>query len=217
MGTYVKITNIDNKEISDQQLNMLSEYNRHFFDEFTHELLKIEKFSKNFRTQEIGQIGGEVYVLPTENLNTVINNYINNTSIGTSWVFYHNKQTNNNGDVKWDYFFYRKGILNDKGIVVYDDKNREIASCRIDLLTDQKIDKCKKFYGDPSVFDYEFGNEMIPNIKFWYNDSDNNIKDITFYENEYLLNDFLADSDIMQKFPWNQHSYYHLFEPILPS
>ena len=111
--------------------------------------------------------------------------------------------------------FYRKGVLEDKGIFVFDNKNRKIASCSIDLNTGERTDKRKAFFGDPVTFFYSFGDENIPNITFWYEDN-NTIEEVFYYEDDYTLPEFLANTQIMAQFPWNQHTYFHSFEPMLP-
>lgn len=212
----VKYTNENNQEVNFQQLEMLTEFNHLTLDDATNKVLKIDKFFKNPKTQTVEQYGGEVFISPTDNLNDVINNHIGIGSKGRLWIFYHNKQANNNGDVKWDYMTYRKGILQDQGISVFDNRNREIANCHLDHATGLYTNKRKLFFGDPSIFAYGFGDQNIPNIKFWYNDDDT-IDEIFYYDDDYTLNEFIANSEIMAKFPWNQHHFFHSFNPILPT
>lgn len=215
MSTYIKYTNSDNKEITSQQIGMLKEFNHHVYDASTNELRKIEKFIKNYKTQNIEQRGGEVFLSSTDILNDVVNGHINIGTLGRAWTFYYNKQTNNKGDVQWEFVTYRKGNLEGKGIFVFDNKNRKIASCSIDLITGQKTNKRKCFFGDPATFFYSFGDENIPNIVFRYKD-DNSIRQVYYYDDDYTLSEFLANNQIMSQFPWNQHSYFHSFDPTLP-
>lgn len=162
--------------------------------------------------QESINNGGAVYLNAGDDLNTIVNQ---NIGIGRSWAFYYGKQTNNKGDVLWESVVYIKGELKYKRITVWDNKERVIASCEIDLITGQKTNKRKCFYGDPSVFFYSFGDETNPNIKFWYNEDDT-IEEVFYYDDDYTLDEFLANQKIMAQFPWDQHTYFHSFEPMLP-
>lgn len=71
-------------------------------------------------------------------------------------------------------------------------------------------------FGDPAIFFYSFGDENIPNIVFRYND-DNSIREVFYYDDDYTLDEFLANEKIMAQFPWDQHTYFHSFEPMLPN
>lgn len=216
MSTYIKYTNGDNNIVTEQQLSMLTEFNHHTYDKETNELQKIEKFIRNYKTNQIEQRGGEVFVSSSDNLNDIVNNHIGIGILSRGWTFYYNKQTNNNGEVQWEYITYIKGILKDKGIFVFDNKGRQIASCSIDLISGKKTSKRKCFFGNPNIFFYSFGDENIPNIVFRYND-DNSIREIFYYDDDYTLDEFLANEKIMAQFPWAQHAYLHSFEPMLPN
>ncbi|GAB1347444.1 hypothetical protein [Cloacibacterium normanense] len=216
MSTYIKYTNGDNKIVTEQQLSMLTEFNHHTYDKETNELKKIEKFIRNYKTKQVEQRGGEVFVSSNDDLNDIINNHIGIGILSRGWTFYYNKQSNNKGDVQWEFVTYIKGVLKDKGIFVFDNKGREIVSCSIDLLSGDRTSKRKCFFGDPAIFFYSFGDENIPNIVFRYND-DNSIREVFYYDDDYTLDEFLANEKIMAQFPWDQHTYFHSFEPMLPN
>ena len=212
MSTYIKKTNEDGKFITDQQATMLYTYNNNIYDSVTNTLNKVEFFFVDRKTGEHKQWGGAVYLIDGKDLDTSVNQHI---EIGKSWTFYYNKQTNNNGDVQWEFVTYIKGILEDKGIFVFDNKDRKIASCWVDITTGQKTNKWKCFFGDPAIFAYEFGSEDSANFEFTYRDDDT-IKEVFNYDDDYTLDEFLANEEIMAQFPWNQHTYFHSFEPMLP-
>lgn len=123
---------------------------------------------------------------------------------------------NNQGETQWEYIFYRNGSLLGKGILVFDDRNRKLAGCAIDVITGFKAEKFKNFYGDPSIFDYEFQNEALPIIEFKYK-QDDSIEEIYFRDDDYSLRDFLNNDEIITKFLWKENLYYHSFIPMLPS
>ncbi|KAB1231143.1 hypothetical protein [Chryseobacterium viscerum] len=216
MGTYIKYTDENNIEIPKEQLHKLSEFNCLIYDSTTNELKKIERFSKNYRTKEIEQLGGEIYLSSEDQLPKVITNHIDIGSFGKPWTFYYNKEKNNKGEAQWEYVFYRNGSLFGKGVFVFDDRNRKLAGCAIDLMTGLTTDKFKNFYGDPSVFDDEFQNETIPNIQFKYKEDDS-IEEIYFQDEDYSLRDFLNNDEISMKFNWKENTYYHSFEPLFSS
>lgn len=216
MGTYIKYTDENNIEIPKAQLHKLSEFNCLTYDSTTHELKKIERFLKNYRTQQIEQSGGEVYLSSEEESTEIINHHIDIGSFGKPWTFYYNKEQNDQGDTQWEYMFYRNRSLLGKGILVFDNRNRKLAGCTIDLITGFKTEKFKNFYGDPSVFDYEFQNEAIPNIEFKYK-QDDSIKEVYFRDDDYSLRDFLNNDEIITKFLWKENQYYHSFDPMFCS
>ncbi|PWN62606.1 hypothetical protein [Chryseobacterium viscerum] len=216
MGTYIKYTDENTIEIPKEQLHRLSEFNCLIYDSTTNELKKIERFSKNYRTKQIEQLGGEIYLSSEDQLPEVITNHIDIGSFGKPWTFYYNKEKNNKGEAQWEYIFYRNGSLFGKGIFVFDDRNRKLAGCAIDLMTGLITDKFKNFYGDPSVFDDEFQNETIPNIQFKYKEDDS-IEEIYFQDEDYSLRDFLNNDEISMKFNWKENTYYHSFEPLFSS
>ncbi|SFZ96087.1 hypothetical protein [Chryseobacterium limigenitum] len=214
LDTYIKYTDENNNETSQKQLDQFSEFNRLTYDSTTHELKKIERFSKNYRTKEVEQLGGEVYLSPEDILPEVITNHIDIGSFGKPWTFHYNKKANDKGETQWDSILYRNGSLHGKAISIFDERNRKLAGCSIDLLTGNKTDKFKNFYGDPSIFEYEFENETIPTIKFTYNE-DGRVDEIFFQDDEFSVRDFLDNDEITAKFPWKENVYYHAFEPML--
>ncbi|PIF45183.1 hypothetical protein CLU96_2184 [Chryseobacterium sp. 52] len=211
--TYIKYTDENNNEILKEQLEKFSEFNCLIYDYNTNELKKIERFSKNYRTQQVEQLGGEVYLSVDENLPEVINNHIDIGAFGKPWTFYYHKETNDKGETQWDSILYRNGSLQGKGSFVFDHRNRKLAGCAIDLLTAIKTDKFKNFYDDTFLFDDEFENETIPTIKFTYNENDH-VEEIFFQDEEFSLRDFLDNDEITAKFPWKENAYYHSFEPM---
>ncbi|HCA06375.1 hypothetical protein [Chryseobacterium sp.] len=216
MGTYIKYTDENNIEILKEQLPKLSEFNCLTYDGDTNSLKKIERFLKNYKTQQIEQLGGEIYLSSEDQLSEAIINHIDIGSFGKPWTFYYNKEENNKGETQWEYIFYRNGSLFGKGISVFDDRNRRLAGCVIDLITGLQTDKFKNFYGDPFVFDYEFQNETIPNIQFKYQ-QDDSVEEVYFQDDDYSLRDFINIDDIRIKFPWKENIYYHSFLPMLSS
>lgn len=212
MGTYIKKTNEDGKFITDQQATMLYTYNNNIYDSVTNTLNKVEKIFVDRKTGEHKQWGATIYLNAGDDLNTIVSQ---NIGIGRSWAFYYGKQTNNKGDVLWESVVYIEGELKYKRLTVFDNRKRVIAYCEIDLLTGQKTNKRKCFFGDPAIFAYEFGNEDSANFEFTYRDDDT-IKEVFNYDDDYTLDEFLANEEIMAQFPWNQHTYFHSFEPMLP-
>lgn len=216
MDTYIKYTDENNTEISKDQLHKLSEFNCLTYDYHTNELKKIERFLKNYRTQQVEQLGGEVYLSSEDHLSEVIQRHIDIGTFGKPWTFYYNKENSSKGETMWEYVFYRKGSLLGKGVLIFDNKNRKLAGYAIDAIAGFKTDKFKNFYGDPSLFDDEFQNEIIPTIEFKYN-PDDSIEKVYFQDDDYSLRDFLNNDEISTKFDWKENTYYHSFEPFFLS
>ncbi|MBP4136948.1 hypothetical protein [Flavobacterium geliluteum] len=207
MATMIKYTNTDFEEITQQQVSKSKEYHKETYE--NGELKLIQKYWMKGRNVETSYNGGEYYLSLDENLEDIINQYL---PIGISWFFYYNKVTNANNDEKWEYQFFHKGILDRKGVEVYNKNGELLASCIKDLLTNDIKEKRKYFYGDLNIFkriDYKY-----PYYTFNY--EDNGIDTIFVHDEDYRLNEFLASNE-MSIFPWNDHSYYHDFEPLLPT
>lgn len=203
----IKYTNTDFEEITQQQINKSKEYHKETYE--NGELKLIQKYWFKGRKGEISYSGGEYYLSPDENLDNIINQYL---PIGISWFFYYNKETNANNDEKWEYQFFYNGILERKGIEVYNKNGQLLASCIKDLITNEIDEKRKYFYGDINVF------KRI-NSKYAYytfNYENHEIETIFVHDEDYRLNEFLV-SDEMNIFSWNNHPYYHNFAPLLPT
>ncbi|AYN04218.1 hypothetical protein [Flavobacterium sp. 140616W15] len=132
----IKYTNTDFEEITQQQIDKSKEYHKETYE--NGELKLIQKYWFKGRKGEISYSGGEYYLSPDENLDNIINQYL---PIGISWFFYYNKETNANNDEKWEYQFFYNGILERKGIEVYNKNGQLLASCIKDLITNEIDEK----------------------------------------------------------------------------
>jgi hypothetical protein len=135
------------------------------------------------------------------------------------WIIYFNAQNNSSGDVLWHYKEYDAGLFHHEGIHVFDFEKRTIAEC---VKYPGSIDwesKRKSFYGASQVFRVSLDGEY--SIAFLYDDVTNLPTEVfcnygSETDNDYIIEDFLQQQDIMDIFPWDQHTYYHSFEPMLP-
>lgn len=157
---------------------------------------------------------GSYFLDNSESIQEIIDRYANTA---LSWVFYYNKQTNMVGDNTYEYKVYYDGILKEKGACANDSQGRLIAKKITDLSTNAVNSKRKFFYSDSQDFQsYEDYTGYA--ISFDYLDHVTEVYCVfhPHVEETYSLDDFLAQEDIMEIFPWEEHTYYHSFDPILP-
>ncbi|KRB56734.1 hypothetical protein [Flavobacterium sp. Root186] len=208
MNTNIKYTNQDGNYITSQQVANLKFFNKEFF--YNNELKMVQKYGSKGRTNNIILKGGDYYLSSDENLETIINQY---ASTGNYWTFFYNNQSNNLGDSYWEYLFYNKGELETKGVKVFNSEKLLIASCTIDLKTNEMDDQRKYFYGDLNIYkrnEYEY-----PFLSVFY-DENNDVRDIYIYDDDYQSVDEFLSSDNARYFNWISHPYFHNFAPMLP-
>lgn len=207
MGTIIKYTNSDYQPITEQQKELLKFYNKQFF--VNNDLKKIEMYGTQGRTNDIILKGGEYYLAQGEELHSIISQYI---SIGSHWIFYYDKQTNAFGDIYWEYVLYENQVLKRKGRHVFNIEGLLIASCTIDLITNEIEDRKKYFYGDINFYKRLSYKDIFLNVSY----NDNEVEQIYIFDENYDLAEFLSSPDAI-KFDWNSHTYYHDFVPMLPT
>ncbi|MFP9113690.1 hypothetical protein ACLI1A_07090 [Flavobacterium sp. RHBU_3] len=208
MSTVIKYTNNDSEQISLQQIMLLKSYNKETY--VNSELKLVERLQVSRKTSETYVVSGEYYLSNDEDLQTVIDQHL---PLARDWHFYYNKQSNSNGDIFWEYLFYEYGLLNEKGKLVLNSDNLLLSFCKVNIDTNQITDKRKNFYGDINI--YQRSNYKYPYLTVFYY-QDNSVSEIYIDDEDFSLNDFLLDpyADI---FVWNDHPYYHSFDPMLPN
>jgi len=205
MSTIIKYTNSDSEPINIQQVSSLRFYNKQIFEDG--ELKKIEKYGTYKRTDDIILKGGEYYLSPGENLETIIDQY---SSTAAYWDFLFNKQINEFGDIYREYVSYKNGVLDGKGRQVHNNEGLLIASCTVDINTNQLDNERKYFYGDINI--YRRADYKTSYISISY--ENNEVRQIYVEEENYLLSEFLMSFQA-NVFIWNDNPYYHHFEPML--
>jgi hypothetical protein len=207
MTSDIKYKDYYGNYIAEQKVSDLKFYSKEFFN--NDELKLVEDYGPKGRTNEIILRGGEYYLSANEDLQIIVNQY---KSTGNYWTFFYNKQQNNLGDTSWEYHFYKKGELNRSGTKVFNTDNLLIASCTIDLETNEIDNKHKYFYGDPNI--YKRPEYESPFLTVFY-DTDNDVRDIYIYDDDYQsVDEFLASFD-SKYFDWASHPYFHSFMPIM--
>lgn len=208
MSTTIKYTNEDNEPITNQQLNVSEPHNKHFYE--NNKLKKIEQYRFIERGKKFVLRGVEYYLSGQENLQDIINEYVSENLY--HFVVLYNNQTNSFGDQYWEYNIYTWLALTRKGKKVFTNEGLLIASCSIDINTELISDRRKNFYGDKSIYKrLSYEDEFL---SVTYNNPD--VRGIYVGDDDYILEEFL-DSQYADVFVWNDHPYYHSFEPMLPT
>ncbi|PIF29837.1 hypothetical protein CLU81_0221 [Flavobacterium sp. 9] len=208
MTSDIKYKDYYGNYIAEQKVSDLKFYSKEFFN--NDELKLVEDYGPKGRTTEIILRGGEYYLSADEDLQTIVNQH---KYTGNHWIFFFNKQQNNLGDTCWEYHFYEKGELNRSGIKVFNNDNLLIASCTIDLETNEIDNKQKYFYGDPKIYKRPEYESHFLSVSYHAN---NDVSDIYIYDDDYQSADeFLASYD-SKYFDWSSHTYFHSFMPIMP-
>jgi len=213
MSTNIQYTNENYQVVTERQLNMLSSYFKHTYE--NDKLKKMEIFSFNKISRQLAQTGGTYYLSANEDLQNIIDQSLSN---GKDWLFYYNETTNPSNDNLWDYEIYSNGVIREKGKKCFDSSARPIAVCSSKPEAEVYSGKAKFFYGDSLLFPKPFDGAAA--FSFWY-DQDNNPTEVYCEygmetDNDYSIDEFIAQDSIMAIFPWEQYIYYHNFEPMLP-
>jgi len=210
MSTIIEYSDGNFRPITIQQMQLADEIFKHTYVDG--ELRLIEKYRTVGLEKKKVQFGGEYYLQSEENLQEIIATHVHTAK---SWMFYFNKEVNTYQDEKWEFELYINGVLKRRGGEVYDIQERLIASYYKDLVTDVRTDRRKHFYGNPTIF--QRYTDWLPSYTFTYGDDDLEVENVYFGDWDLSLPDFLDDDDEMTIFPWNDHPYYHSFEPLLPT
>ena len=208
MNTEIKYTNTFNKPITNQQLNLSEPHHKHFYVDG--KLKKIEMYDYFRSDVELVLYGVEYFLSGNENLNDIINEYVSENLY--HFVVWYNNQTNSFGDQYWEYNIYTWLAITVKGKKVFNNESLLIASCSININTGLIDDRRKYFYGDISIYErLEYEEEFL---SVNYDDSD--LEEIYVGDDDFILEEFI-DSQYADVFVWNDHPYYHSFEPMLPT
>ncbi|KGO83491.1 hypothetical protein Q763_02685 [Flavobacterium beibuense F44-8] len=208
MTTTIKYTNSDGVLVSLEQSERLKFYNKETYNNGL--LKKIEKFApKNRNSDEIILTRVDYYLDSGEVFEDVIDQYV---SVLRRFVIFYNKQINSNGEVYYECLNYFNGNIESKERFVFNNEGLCIASCKLDLNSNEVYKQMKYFYGDTNI--YPRDNYNIPSLVVYYENNDvDYIYDANGYD--YELSDFFASS-ISTDFIWNDYPYYHNFMPMLP-
>jgi hypothetical protein len=146
MSTTIKYTNFHGEPISEKQLEMSDSYSKQIYE--NNVLKKIEDYVIASRiNQNVVLRGGEYYLSPSENLQTVLNELL---PTARRWTIYFDRQTNSFGDYYWEYRQYNDGVLERNYKEVFNALNQMILESEIDVETNQVLSKRKSFYGNPN-------------------------------------------------------------------
>lgn len=197
-----------------EKLHLLESYCKHVYEDEELKLTESWDFSKI--EDKVVQWGGYYYVSKNETLSEAI---AATQGKGKNWTFYYNRIENAQHDTLWDYQTIYKGKIKKKGKVAFDTLRREIASCLFDPETNSYVAKVKQFWGDPIIF--PTGSDPSSALTFYYEEETNTSYEVYCkygleYEYDYNIQEFQSRDSIMAIFPWEQHTYYHSFEPMLP-
>lgn len=205
----IKYTDQEGNCITNQQVPNLRFYNKEFYNH--NELKKVEKYGTKGRTNDIILKGGDYYLSSVEDLQTIVNQH---KYTGNYWTFFHNKKKNDFGDVYWEYLFYSDGELKASGIKVFNNEKLLIASCTINLETNLIENKRKYFFGDLNTYKRPRYEYHFLSVSY---DTDDNVSDIYIYDDDYQSVDEFISSYNSKYFDWMSHSYFHTFDPMLPT
>jgi hypothetical protein len=179
-------------------------------------LKKTEHYDYQRTARGVVQTGGKYYLDVTETLDQAMSECIKGYS--NRWTFYYDCQTNAAGDNLWTYQTYRWDQFTESGHQCFDHKGRLIAHTW-NRWGETEFPSCLKyFYGDPAVFDTLDPDDYA--ILFYYSE---NLPSRVLCNygaercEQYSIDQFLDNEDIMSIFLWPDHPYFHQFEPMLPS
>jgi hypothetical protein len=159
-----------------------------------------------------------IFLSPNESIIDIVDQYKNH-DYGN--IFCYNKQQVGTYTV-WDFEEYNGTIIKEKGKRVFDLMWREICMQSIDIATLEVISTEKIFY--LNNFDHFNTPTDLPDygtIHFSYK-QDKIIVYIGLLDYEldsYIItpeNNILLNSDISELFSWENETYYHSAEPLIP-
>ena len=214
MSINIIYTDLAYNLITDQQIESSYDYLKQTYE--NGDLKIVEHYSDRKGFQELVQIGGLYYLRPNENLDDVIDRSMAQSK---DWTFYFNRIENAKKDTLWNYQTIYKGELKEEGKKAFDVLRRVIAYCVFEPETRSYVAKVKKFWGDPVIFPTAIDSSSA--LTFYYEEETNMPYEVYCeygleYEYDYSIDEFQSRESIMAIFPWDQHSYYHNFEPMLP-
>ena len=210
----IKYTNRYGHPITEQQVNVLDEYDIKTVNDVTGKTKIVERIRKN---RQVIHKWLNYYLDSDENKDIVIQQ-LSNTLSSKGFTIYFNQQSSNGFDM-WDCEDYNnEGILQHKSKMVVDSSERKIFDCSFDLQTNE----IKSF---PYPTKYYYGNNSQLEglvLRFTYELDENNnyqvrIKDV--YETTGEIHTMSQD-EFIEFFGinfWNAHPYYHSIEPYLPT
>ncbi|RFZ90720.1 hypothetical protein D0C36_17315 [Mucilaginibacter conchicola] len=206
-------TDFCNNILSEQQIRDLNDYWKHIYEDGE---LKITEFwSYNWMKKKVVPGGGLYFVPEKEDYKDVIESF---AKADGRWTIYYNKKANTQGDALWEYQIIYRGTSENLGKIVFDSQKREIAETVFSELRNRYDRNLKKFYGDPKIFSPAYYG--APTFTFFYDEvTGKPTKAWCEYgseaDNEYSINQFFKNENIMSVFSWSEHPYYHSFYPIL--
>jgi len=213
MSIDVVYTSVENTPVTEQQLDGLGRYFKHVFE--NEKLKKIEYYTYHRTQGKIVLRGGRRFLSAGENLADMINESM---SKADDWTFYYDPISDGQNNTVWNFRDLYKGALRKQGKEAFDSSLITNAYYALDAAMNAKIGKRKYFYGDRTVF--PGADDRLPTITFTYFEDDSPRNIYCHYgvetDNDYSITEFLAKDAIMAIFPWEQHPFYHSFEPMLP-
>jgi hypothetical protein len=213
MSITIKYKNFLGKEISENRVLSLDEYEKEYFEDGI--LKKIESFDDN----EVEM--GTYFLSPGEDLNTLINQFKDIWSVS---LFYVSETVTNNYIVR-EWKDYRGAQMQATGKSVFDEAGREIATQYLDKGT-LAVLYTEKHYFLSSFGSFEdAGNvNQFGTIDFIYDKSAIGEKVFLvnlpgFEHKSYSLpsyQDILLHPLIVPVFNWWEETYYHNATPLVP-
>jgi len=217
MNTSIIYKNLLGESITQRQaLQMRDHHLKEFYENSF--LKKVEYYD------DYGKINGFSYYLSDdEDLLSTVSNY---SKIYGAVSYYVNRRTSGVFE-SWDRQFYDGMTKVKQETFVYDDKRRTIAHRKFDILNNEVFGTIKYFYLEDFIeYVLQPGDEVF---EFDYNDPDLDPGDIIVYINIGSYDDgdgcvisgseniFVDNSNLANIFDWNDHSYYHSADPLLPT
>jgi hypothetical protein len=214
MNTEIKYKTLAGEYLTEHEIKVLQD---HYLKEF-YEDSALKKIEYHFHTVLLSY-----YLSAEEDLSTVI---ADSQDVYGGSTFYFNKQTAEVYTV-WDWEVYDGLVKIEKGKIVYDAQNREIAEQVLDITTLAVIKTTKKYYLE-DLGGFAANTPVYNNgtLEFNYNFSNLNIGEISvqvnlggFELNPYIINaskNVLLHPMIAAVFNWKGNTYYHHALPLIP-
>ncbi len=212
----IQYKNIWNEPVTPQQFNLLEEYIIETIDDTSGDLKIVESVRKGRNSLSRRYY---YYLDASEDKNSVIQNLMTKELVKNIYIFCNKSSAF--GYVGYDVESYRvdNGALVSRAKNVYDNQNKLIMRCTIDLTTNlienHPANFPVKYYYDniyPGIvfeFRYRF-NETTQVYEIEVNDQSED----SIYINSLDLSKFIASFG--QDF-WDTHPYYHAIYPLMPT
>lgn len=213
----IQYKNAKGNLVTEQQIQMMDGYEKEILDDITGKPKIIESFR---HYTEIPVRYFAYFLDQNEDKTTIVQTY-SNKEFSNGVTIYLNKQSAFGFDM-WDWEGYsNEGVLRSKGKKVFDNQNRVVFRCSVDMQTNEILaysgNRPSKFYygtsNDPEGLQLEFKYERDPQtneIKVYIDDDNETSGVIHTMKQSYFI-------EIFGQAFWDAHPYYHSILPLLPT